>query len=1045
MSLGTKVSLFGGSSISTLTSTSLIGGSGYGGSLFGGGSGSSLFSGYGYGTGLLGSSGLFGYGSANSSGGSGGGTTSNAAPVMTSGATASFAENGTGTVYTATATDANGDTLSYSIAGGADAARFAINSTSGALSFNSSPDFEAPSDSDANNAYVVNLQASDGNGGSDTQTVTVSVTDEVDAAASLTLTTDADTFTATAASTADQTTAFDDTITGVSDDTLNDDDVIDGATGTDRANIDMDDDDFGGFSGGGSMQSVEIVTLSSSVGFDREFDATGVSGVTSWVLNHSDEGIIDLVDLPDTNASIAINDAKDNFTLAWTSTGGDEAVVLSMDDIGASSTPVQATLAGVEDITVSVSGSNFVEFVTADATSITVSGSGDLDMDLDAAVNDVSELDASGMSGDLTADLSDVGANKITIISSGGGDDAVTVKATSLKNSANINLGGGSSDSVTFGGGAVNFQPAMSGVEDVVFAPTGGGLHKFNGTDATGVSRFIVAHNNEGDITLVNTGSSNTLVLEGDDAGTDTVESQASSSLNVHFSLQDGASSATRDKTTVTSLAESSVSMTIDSGVKYQGPFTADQTGSFEAAISGTAKSATVNLASATSIEVKSVENASTVSFAAPSATSLTVTANDGLDLSGSTLSALADVDIKGSGQVELGNLGSTTFDTSNIAVTATALSDNGGTEALQLGTIQTDGTDITLDASGIFGVTNLSGVVDAGAGADPAGDVTLKFGDGGFSSALTVSGKDVTFDVSEAKSSVFASDFNVGETFTFVGSSMTAPSAAHTVVATGEELVVNLSGGGAEDDAVEIKANSAVTAMAVELTTSEITISGSLGGGDDTITVVAHLDVSATASVALPLDIDASGVSNGKVNMAGGSAADTLKGGDDDDTITGGAGEDVMSGGKGDDTFVFAAGDSTAAATPPSGTAFDVIRDFNSSGSDVIDFDEVLVAAAVTAGGAATATIDAQGLATFDSVTDSSSLELCIDAVALGVGTGADGTFAFFEFESDTYVFINADASATIGNDDVFIQLENVTGFTASDLTTVMGDLMLA
>ena len=583
MSLSTKVSLFGTTSISTFGSSS-SGGSGYGGTILGGSSGSSLFSGYGYGTGLLGStSGLFGYGT--------GGTTtpvapgsgaSNNAPSFSSGTTATFAENSTGTVYTATATDADGDTLSYSIAGGTDAARFTINSTSGALSFNSSPDFEAPSDSDTDNAYVVNLQASDGNGGSDTQTVTVSVTDEVDAAASLTLTTDADTFTATAASTADQTTAFDDTITGVSDDTLNDDDVIDGATGTDRANIDMDDDDFGGFSGGGSMQSVEIVTLSSSVGFDREFDATGVSGVTSWVLNHSDEGIIDLVDLPDTNASIAINDAKDDFTLAWTSTGGDQAVVLSMDDIGASSTPVQATLAGVEDITVSVSGSNFVEFATASATSFTISGSGDLDMDLDAAVTDVSELDASGMSGDLTSDLSDVGLNKITIISSGGGDDAVTVKATSLKNSANINLGGGSSDSVTLGGGAVNFQPTMEGVEDVVFAPTGGGLHKFNGTDATGVSRFIVAHNNNGDITLVNTGSSNTLVLEGDDAGTHTVTSQASSSLNVHFSLQDGASSATRDKTTVASSAVSSVSMTIDSGVEYQGPFTADQTGSFD-------------------------------------------------------------------------------------------------------------------------------------------------------------------------------------------------------------------------------------------------------------------------------------------------------------------------------------------------------------------------------------------------------------------------------------------------------------------------------
>lgn len=73
MALSTKVSLFGGTSITTLGSSASTGGSGYGGSVLSGSSGSSLFGGYGYGTGLLGNSGLFGYGAAGTGGGSGGG------------------------------------------------------------------------------------------------------------------------------------------------------------------------------------------------------------------------------------------------------------------------------------------------------------------------------------------------------------------------------------------------------------------------------------------------------------------------------------------------------------------------------------------------------------------------------------------------------------------------------------------------------------------------------------------------------------------------------------------------------------------------------------------------------------------------------------------------------------------------------------------------------------------------------------------------------------------------------------------------------------
>ncbi|WP_295524638.1 FG-GAP-like repeat-containing protein [Novosphingobium sp. Chol11] len=90
-------------------------------------------------------------------------------------ATRSVAEN-TAAVTTVQAADPDaGTTLTYAIAGGADAARFQINATTGALSFRSAPNFEAPTDVGANNVYDVIVSASDGTL-ADTQAIAVTVT-----------------------------------------------------------------------------------------------------------------------------------------------------------------------------------------------------------------------------------------------------------------------------------------------------------------------------------------------------------------------------------------------------------------------------------------------------------------------------------------------------------------------------------------------------------------------------------------------------------------------------------------------------------------------------------------------------------------------------------------------------------------------------------------------------------------------------------------------------------------------------------------------------
>jgi len=112
----------------------------------------------------------------------------NTPPVITSdgvGGTAAInvAENMTA-VTTVTATDADlpAQTLTYSISGGADAARFTINSATGVLSFVTAPNFEAPTDAGTNNVYDVTVRVSDGEGGTDTQAISVTVTNTNDTA-----------------------------------------------------------------------------------------------------------------------------------------------------------------------------------------------------------------------------------------------------------------------------------------------------------------------------------------------------------------------------------------------------------------------------------------------------------------------------------------------------------------------------------------------------------------------------------------------------------------------------------------------------------------------------------------------------------------------------------------------------------------------------------------------------------------------------------------------------------------------------------------------
>ncbi len=76
--------------------------------------------------------------------------------------------------------DPDGDTVTFSVVGGADGARFTIDSATGILSFVATPDFENPIDADGNNEYLVKLRIADGKGGTQDRDIVVKVLNVVE-------------------------------------------------------------------------------------------------------------------------------------------------------------------------------------------------------------------------------------------------------------------------------------------------------------------------------------------------------------------------------------------------------------------------------------------------------------------------------------------------------------------------------------------------------------------------------------------------------------------------------------------------------------------------------------------------------------------------------------------------------------------------------------------------------------------------------------------------------------------------------------------------
>jgi hypothetical protein len=106
----------------------------------------------------------------------------NTAPTITSQSTFTVQENQS-SITTLTANE----TSTWTLRPSTDSATVNLNSSSGALTFKSSPNFEAPIDSNSDNSYQISVRATDGAGNFSELAITVSVSD-LDESTSLSIT-----------------------------------------------------------------------------------------------------------------------------------------------------------------------------------------------------------------------------------------------------------------------------------------------------------------------------------------------------------------------------------------------------------------------------------------------------------------------------------------------------------------------------------------------------------------------------------------------------------------------------------------------------------------------------------------------------------------------------------------------------------------------------------------------------------------------------------------------------------------------------------------
>jgi len=816
----------------------------------------------------------------------------------------------------------------------------------------------------------------------------------------VTLTTDTDNVTGS---------IFDDTFTGVisalsSRGTLDTNDKIDGGDGTDTLTLTVEGS-FSGFSSNGYLRNVEEVILNNAGEISRTFDATGVSGVEYYVVN-SEGSTVNLTDLGEIPLAVVLQGVAKDTTIDFdngVTDGSDDELMVEVQDVGTSSDKVTVTVNGIETLDINAIGTaNYVTIADNALKTLEISGSGDLD--LDGIGTTVESVDGSGATGNLTLDLTGADTS-LSSVKGGAGDDVISIKIGNILANAEID-GGEGSNVVTFtGGGTVQFT--MGNVQTVKFGDLDSAVI-FSAKNVSGIENIVATNDVNQDVTFANLGATDiTVELQGsNDNGIDlTIDN--SGSLTVNVDTPSSAATTTNpdeNNINITAINASSLILNIAEKMKYKGTITANNAESLILSISG-ALNNTISANSASAAIISNVSNDSALNLTAPNLVELNITANANLDFTGSDLSSLQSltvnvsgdgnvvtlpdldaiysVTLSGSGSVELGDLGDDDLNDYGIIITAADLSGNDTTNSasLEIGDIDTEGTDIEIDASEVLGKV-IIGNISAANGATTPGDVNINVD--GVNEDVTfgdVEGYDVVIDAENVLGTITYGNITTYHSANITGSTLKQNDV--TVIPDGSNDVTVEFVGGILNDSLTVKPNPDYTGnvtinviddagnndtLVLDATNAALDIASLSFSGIDVIDVengsgnavtVNAADITGkTFTLGSGGDVltvngtsSADTIDLSNITPSGTAPSDTIKvnAGDGADTITG-SGDDTIYGGKGADTITTGDGNDNVILDSPFDAA-DKIIDFT-SGTDKLKIDLTKGATPATAFG---------------------------------------------------------------------------------------------
>src|SRR5450631_93919 len=841
-------------------------------------------------------------------------------------ASVSVAENTTA-VTTVTATDLDaGSALTYSIVGGADAAKFTVDSSTGALSFVSAPDYETPTDAGGNNVYDVTVQVSDGTL-TDTQAIAVTVTNLNDNAPAIT----SNGAGATASvSVAENTTAVT-TVTAT--------DLDPGSTltysivgGADAAKFTVD-------------SSTGALSFASAPDYENPTDV-GANNVYDVTVQVSDGTLTDTQAIAVTVSDVAENVQLANGGVIFTDTG----VTVNLTNAGAQSGGDAAgdILSNFDNIT----GSAYADVLTGDAGANVISGGAGDDIIAGAAGADT--LDGGAGSDTLDYSASSAGVIVDLAASTATGGDATGDIIANFENvigssgaSSNNIVGNLAANTLTGGSGEDVLIGSLDIVHDGLFTQGNHGTTLATYTAGQTFGGWTVT---SGDVDLYNTINSGYVTnhggysvdLDGSTPGAimQTLSTTAGYSYTVTFDLA-GNFGQTFDKTMQISAAGVSQTFTVTEpggwsrstpGWNYES-FTFTATGSSTDLVFKSLDSSGVAGAQISDVHV--VQNTGDAgNYLSGGAGNDFLVGADGNDtlVGGSG----ADTMIGGSGTDTADYSASASAVTVNLATNVNTGGDAAGDSLSGIENVTGSAFNDTLtgDANanvliGGAGTDTLDGAtgndtIDGGAGNDTltggAGTDTASYADA--TSAVTVNLSTATAqntigagtDTLSGFENLTGSDYN--DTLTGDGNANVITGGAGNDTLSGGAGNDTLTGGSGSDTADYSNATAGVT---VNLSTA--TAQNTVGAGTDTLSSMENLTGS-----------------NYDDSLTGTASANIISGGAGNDTIAGGAGADTLNGGSGSDTLNYSA--STASLTANLGN--NTVSGGDATGDVISNFESV-------------------------------------------------------------------------------------------------------